>query len=197
MSAVARAVGVAALRGPATVTRGVRGASILAGAHSGLYGRVCRLAARRCASAAAGERPFRVLGLQQVAIGGLDKGKLSALWEGVLGVPKVGTYVSEKENVDEDILLLGSGPLAVELDLMQPIDPNRAPKVHVPPLNHIGLWVDPIEEAVAHLKSRGVRFAPGGIRKGASGHDVVFIHPRGSEAEPLCGEGVLIELVQA
>ena len=202
MSAVAQLT-VAALRGPATLTRAVRGAkgaSILAGAHLALPGRVCRLgtpvAARHCASAAAGF-PFRVLGLQQVAIGGLDKGRLSALWEGVLGVPRVGTYVSERENVDEDILLLGAGPLAVELDLMQPLDPERAPKVHVPPLNHIGLWVDPLDDAVAHLQARGVRFAPGGIRKGASGHDVAFIHPRGSEAEPLCGEGVLLELVQA
>ena len=106
----------------------------------------CRSAARRVlwrasSSIAAASRPWRVLGLQQVAIGGLDKGKLSALWEGVLGVPKVGSYVSEKENVDEDILRLGQGPLSIEIDLMQPLDPSRAPKVHVPPLNHIGLWV--------------------------------------------------------
>ena len=142
-------------------------------------------------------RPFRVLGLQQVAIGGLEKAKLSALWEGCLGVPRVSTYVSEKENVDEDILKLGAGPLAVEIDLMQPLDPERAPKVHVPALNHIGLWVDDIEAAVANLGAKGVRFAPGGIRKGAAGHDVTFIHPRGSDTLPLCGEGVLLELVQA
>jgi len=86
-------------------------------------------------------RQFRVLGLQQVAIGGLDKARLSGLWEGLLGVPKVGHFTSDKENVDEDILLLGRGPTAVELDLMQPIDPGRSPKVHVPPLNHIGIWV--------------------------------------------------------
>ena len=153
--------------------------------------------AHRLCSTAAAQRPFRVLGLQQVAVGGLDKAKLSHLWEGVLGVPKVGSYVSEKENVDEDILQLGTGPLAVEIDLMQPLDPGRAPKVHVPPLNHIGLWVDKLDAAVSHLEGQGVRFAPGGIRKGASGHNVCFIHPKGSEAQPLCGEGILLELVQA
>lgn len=42
-----------------------------------------------------------------------------------------------------------------------------------------------------------MRFTPGGIRKGAGGHDVAFIHPKGDENHPLCGEGVLIELVQA
>ena len=42
-----------------------------------------------------------------------------------------------------------------------------------------------------------MRFAPGGIRKGAAGYDVCFIHPKGNEASPIGGEGVLIELVQA
>ena len=42
-----------------------------------------------------------------------------------------------------------------------------------------------------------MRFAPGGIRKGAAGHDITFIHPKGNEASPIGGEGVLIELVQA
>ena len=47
------------------------------------------------------------------------------------------------------------------------------------------------------LEAQGVRFTPGGIRKGASGHDVCFIHPKGDAANPVGGEGVLIELVQA
>jgi len=142
-------------------------------------------------------KSFRVLGLQQVAIGGLDKSALKALWQGLLGVPQVGTYQSQRENVDEDILRLGAGPLAVEVDLMQPLDASRAPKVHVPPLNHLGLWVDPLRAAVEELEAQGVRFAPGGIRRGAAGHDVAFIHPKGNEEKPLSGEGVLIELVQA
>jgi lactoylglutathione lyase len=143
------------------------------------------------------DRPFRILGLQQVAIGGLDKHALRSLWTDLLGVPTRGSYRSEKENVDEDILLLGHGPTAVELDLMQPIDPEAKPRVHEPALNHIGLWVDDLPAAVAWLEQRGVRFTPGGIRKGAAGHDVCFIHPKGSETAPRGGEGVLIELVQA
>lgn len=144
-------------------------------------------------------RPFQVLGLQQIAIGSLDKSPLSNLWTNIFGVPKIGNYKSEKENVDEDILLLGKkdSPLAVEVDLMMPIDPEKSPKVHVPPLNHIGLWVDDLPAAVTWMESQGVRFTPGGIRKGASGHDVTFIHPKGNENSPIGGEGVLIELVQA
>ncbi len=148
-------------------------------------------------AAASGPRPFRILGLQQIAIGGLSKDRLSNLWVGELGLERVGTYQSEKENVDEDILRLGSGPTAVEVDLMQPIDAAKSPKVHSPQLNHIGLWVDDLPKAVEWMTGRGMRFTPGGIRKGASGHDVCFVHPKGNDAFPLCGEGVLIELVQA
>lgn len=142
-------------------------------------------------------RPFRVLGVQQIAIGALDKSELSDLWTGLFGIAKVGDYVSESENVDEDILQLGSGAHAVEIDLMQPIDPNIAPKVHVPTLNHVGLWIDDLPAAVDWLTEQGMRFTPGGIRRGASGHDVCFIHPKGNESSPKSGVGVLIELVQA
>jgi lactoylglutathione lyase len=138
-------------------------------------------------------RPFRVLGVQQIAIGGPSKAALRRLWGELLGVPAHGTFRSERENVDEDILAVGG----VEIDLMEPIDPAKKPKVHEPPLNHIGLWVDDLPAAVAWLTAQGMRFTPGGIRRGAAGHDVCFIHPRGDEASPLSGEGVLIELVQA
>lgn len=142
-------------------------------------------------------RPFRILGLQQIAVGGKDKAPLRKLWVDVLGLPVTGTYRSEKENVDEDITVLGAGPFRVEVDLMQPVDPAKKPKVDEPPLNHVGLWVDDLAAAVAWLEKQGMRFTPGGIRKGAAGHDVCFLHPKGNEEFPLSGEGVLIELVQA
>jgi lactoylglutathione lyase len=142
-------------------------------------------------------RSFRILGLQQIAIGGLDKARLRRLWVDLFGVPIAGSYRSERENVDEDILALGLGPGKVEIDLMQPLDSARKPAVNEPPLNHIGLWVDDLPAAVEWLSAQGVRFAPGGIRKGGAGYDICFIHPRGNDQFPLCGEGVLIELVQA
>ena len=142
-------------------------------------------------------RPFRVLGVQQIAIGGPSKAALRGLWVDLLGVAAEGSFRSERENVDEDILALGRGAFKVEVDIMQPIDAAKKPAVHDPALNHIGLWVDDLAAAVAWLTAQGMRFTPGGIRKGAAGYDVCFIHPKGNEATPLCGEGVLIELVQA
>ena len=82
-------------------------------------------------------RPFRVLGVQQIAVGAPDKRRLREL------------------------------------------------------------WVDDLPAAVEWLTGRGVRFAPGGIRKGAAGYDVCFVHPKGNDEFPRGGEGVLIELVQA
>jgi len=143
------------------------------------------------------ERPFRVLGLQQIAVGGADKSRLRRFWVETLGLALHGNYRSERENVDEDIASLGRGAARVEVDLMEPVDPAKSPKVHEPALNHVGLWVDDLPAAVAWLTAQGVRFAPGGIRRGASGHDVAFVHPKGNAEAPLSGEGVLVELVQA
>ena len=142
-------------------------------------------------------KPFRILGIQQIAIGGLDKQRLRRLWVDVFGLAVKSRFVSERENVDEDICALGSGATAVEVDLMQPLDPEKKPAVHATPLNHVGLWVDDLPRAVEWMSANGVRFAPGGIRKGAAGHDICFVHPKGNDEFPLGGEGVLIELVQA
>ena len=143
------------------------------------------------------DKPFRILGLQQIAIGGPSKERLRSLWVEIFGLAVKSSFVSERENVDEDICALGTGPTAIEVDLMQPLDPDKRPAVHTTPLNHVGLWVDDLPAAVQWMSAHGVRFAPGGIRKGAAGYDICFIHPKGNEAFPLGGEGVLIELVQA
>ena len=142
-------------------------------------------------------RPFKVLGIQQVAIGGPSKSALRTLWVENFGLELTGSFRSERENVDEDICAIGSGVHKVEVDLMEPIDPNGKPAVHTTPLNHIGLWIDDLPKAVEWLGTNGVRFAPGGIRKGAAGYDICFVHPKSNAEFPVGGEGVLIELVQA
>ena len=142
-------------------------------------------------------RPFKVLGIQQVAIGGTDKQRMKKLWVDMLGLEQTGTFQSERENVDEDILAIGTGAMKVEVDIMQPMDIDKKPSVHATPLNHIGLWIDDLPKAVEWLTANGVRFAPGGIRKGAAGYDITFLHPKSNEEFPIAGEGVLIELVQA
>jgi lactoylglutathione lyase len=142
-------------------------------------------------------RPFQVLGVQQIALGGRDRQALRTLWVDTLGLTPVSSFQSAAENVDEEILSLGVGLGRVEVDLMQPVNATARPVIHEPPLHHVGLWIDALRSAMAWLVMRGVRFAPGGIRRGAAGHEVCFIHPKPSLFFPLSGNGVLIELVQA
>ena len=142
-------------------------------------------------------KPFKILGIQQIAIGGENKDRLRKLCVDLLGFEYKSTFISERENVDEDICAMGQGVHEIEVDLMQPLDLEKKPAVHQTPLNHIGLWVDDLPKAVEWLSAQGLRFAPGGIRQGAAGHDITFVHPKGNAEFPFCGEGVLIELVQA
>ena len=142
-------------------------------------------------------RPFKVLGIQQIAIGAPSKDRLRTLWVDLLGLEVTGHFASERENVDEDICTLGRGPFKVEVDLMQPLDIDKKPAVHTTPLNHVGLWIDDLPQAVTWRTAQGVRFAPGGIRKGAAGFDICFMHPKANDEFPIAGEGVLIEMVQA
>lgn len=143
------------------------------------------------------QRPFSILGIQQIAVGGADKQKLRSFWVDLLGLTVRSTFVSESENVDEDICEMGAGDFVVEVDLMQPLDVNKKPRVDIPALNHVGLWVDDLAAAVDWLVEQGLRFTPGGIRKGAAGYDVCFVHPKGNDEFPLSSQGVLVELVQA
>ena len=106
-----------------------------------------------------------------------SKQRLRALWVDKLGLELTGNFVSERENVDEDICAMGTGANRVEVDLMQPLDPDASPRCSTTPLNHIGLWIDDLPAPSSGSTRTGVRFAPGGIRKGAAGHDITFRAP--------------------
>lgn len=142
-------------------------------------------------------RPFKILGVHHIAIGNAALGRLRHLWGDVLGLSLGSPFTLASENVSGSIARLEAGPYTVEVDLLQPLDADKKPAPHLPPLNHIAFWVDHLPEAVEYLTARGVRFTPGGIRKGAEGREMAFIHPKASEAFPVGGEGVMIELVQA
>ena len=43
------------------------------------------------------DKPFRILGLQQVAIGGPSKKRLRALWVDIFGLSITTTFASERE----------------------------------------------------------------------------------------------------
>lgn len=142
-------------------------------------------------------RPFKILGVHHIAIGNADLGRLRHLWGEMLGLTVGDVFTLPSENVSGSIARLEAGPYTVEVDLLQPLDADKKPAPHLPPLNHIAFWVDHLPEAVEWLTGQGVRFTPGGIRKGAEGREMAFIHPKASAEYPVGGEGVMIELVQA
>jgi hypothetical protein len=80
-----------------------------------------------------GDRPFRILGIQQIALGSTDRAGLNKLWNDIFGLQKDSSHRLEKENVEEDILKVGApkSPFVVEVDLMCPIDPEKSPKVRM------------------------------------------------------------------
>ena len=132
----------------------------------------------------------------QVAIGGSSLSALTELWSTALDAKKIGDFQSASENVSENIMTLGKGPLgATEIALMTSLDSSKKPNPSSPSLNHVGLWVDDLAACHAHMTTNGYVFAPGGIRPGADGHNICFLHPKPKEGKG--GEGVLIELVQA
>jgi lactoylglutathione lyase len=142
-------------------------------------------------------KPFRVLGLQQIANGGLDNCLLRTLWCDIFGPEIKGQPRSAPENIDDDIRTLGLDQQAVELALIQPIDRYGRAGARTTTVNHIGLWVDDLDKAVEWMAVHSVRFAPGGIRKDDAGRDTCFIRAKTSAEFPVAGEGALIELVQA
>lgn len=142
-------------------------------------------------------RPFRILGVHHIAIGNGDLARLRRLWGDVLGLSLGEAFSLPTENVVGSIARLEAGPYTVEVDLLQPLDADKKPAPHLPPLNHVAFWVDKLPAAFAWLSAQGVRFTPGGIRTGAEGREMAFIHPKASEDFPIGGEGVMIELVQA
>jgi hypothetical protein len=75
-------------------------------------------------------RPFCILGVQQIAIGCAERAPLNRLWVDIFGLTPAHTGITiASENVTEDILKVGRGASAVEVDLMTPIDPEKSPKV--------------------------------------------------------------------
>ena len=105
-------------------------------------------------------RPFQILGIQQIAVGAADKHRLRTFWIDLLGLEYHKTFISETENVDEDICIIGSGDFAVEVDLMEPLDNTVKPRVDLPALNHVGLWVDDLSAAAPWRIPPGVKRKP-------------------------------------
>lgn len=109
------------------------------------------------------------------------------VFRALLGENTTGRESVPSEEVD--IAFFGTGPGRVELlEGHGPSSPvSRFVARRGPGLHHVCFSVPDLPAAIARLAESGVHPIPPGIRRGAGGSEVAFLHPRD------CG-GVLVEL---
>jgi len=111
-------------------------------------------------------------------------------FEAVLGVNPAGQESVPAEDVE--VVFFGHGPGRIEL--LQPGSPDspiaRFLEKRGQGLHHVCLSVPDLDEALARLAGSEIHPIAPGVRTGAGGRPVAFLHPRD------CG-GVLLELVEA
>ena len=112
------------------------------------------------------------------------------LWRGILGELPAGREEVEEEAVR--VAFFGEG--AGRIELLEPTDPDSAVARHLerrgPGVHHVCLRVEELEAAVERATRAGAELIPPGVRQGAGGHRVAFLHPRTTG-------GVLLELSEA
>lgn len=112
------------------------------------------------------------------------------LYEALLGAPPSGRETVESEGVR--VAFFGTG--AGRVELLEPTAPDtpvaRFLERRGPGLHHVCLEVADLDSALAGAAARGAEPLPPGIRVGAGGRRVAFLHPRSAG-------GVLLELVEA
>lgn len=107
----------------------------------------------------------------------------------------LGQNPSGEETVPSEgvrVAFFGRAPGRVEL--LEPTGPDspvaRFLERHGPGMHHLCVSVGDLDAALGRLAESGIEPIPPGVRDGAGGHRVAFLHPRDTG-------GVLLELSQA
>ncbi len=112
------------------------------------------------------------------------------LWSRILGRDPSGREEVESEGVRVAFFGEGSG----RVELLEPTEPDSPVARHLdrrgPGVHHVCLRVPDLEAALERAKREGAEAIPPGVREGAGGHRVAFLHP-GTTG------GVLLELSEA
>ncbi len=111
------------------------------------------------------------------------------LFQAMLGENPAGRETVPSEEVEVVFFGLGAG----RIELLEPVGPDspisRFLERRGQGIHHVCLQVPDLETTLTRLAGSGIRPVPPGIRTGAGGLPVAFLHPRD------CG-GVLLELVE-
>lgn len=127
--------------------------------------------------------------IDQIAIAVEDLDAALAFYERAFGLVPRSREVIASDGVEEAMLEVGG----VCIQLLQATRDDspiaRYLATHGPGLHHLGFGVAAIDDALDHLRDEQVRLIDEVPRTGGGGHQVAFVHPKGTG-------GVLIELVQ-
>lgn len=122
-----------------------------------------------------------------IAVANLDE--TVKFYSEMLGMKVAKTETHAEQKVKVAFLPVGD----TELELLEPTDPESAIAKHIKNkgegIQHIAFKVENVEQAVADLKAKGMRFVDEKPRIGAGNTKIVFLHPKNTY-------GVLVELVQ-
>lgn len=117
-----------------------------------------------------------------------------SLAEAIRAYRTLGFEVAETHDVPSEQVRTAFLPIGESrLELLEPTDPSSTIARFLERragLHHVCVLVDDLEQALAELKSRGVRLIDETPRSGAGGSRVAFVHPKSAG-------GVLIELKEA
>ena len=122
------------------------------------------------------QRPFKILGLMEVAFAGMKKEEINWFWKDIMGLTYIRETKFEVQNLQEHIYSSGTLNSRLEIDLISTIKEMEGKNQVTSPFNHIGLWVDDLLKFVNYLKLKNINTI-GGINKSPEGYDVVFINP--------------------
>lgn len=126
--------------------------------------------------------------IDQIAIAVDDLDDALAFYERAFGLRPSQRHVAEADGVEEAMLYVGD----VAIQLLAPLHADspvgRFLAKRGPGLHHLGFAVASVPDALAHLNEEGVELIDDEPRIGAGGHEIAFVHPRGTN-------GVLVELV--
>lgn len=126
--------------------------------------------------------------VDQIAIAVTDLDEALAFYERAFGLTPVSREVVESDGVEEAMIDVGG----VYLQLLQATRDDSPIARYLarngPGLHHVGFGVRSVAAALDHLRDEGVALVDERPRPGGGGHEVAFVHPRGTG-------GVLVELV--
>lgn len=134
--------------------------------------------------------PFKVLGIEHVALAVKDTDAPSSLFGSLLGIEHTSSEEIVDQKVVTDIFDTGHGKIELlgALSDDSPISnflANRGEGVH-----HIAFKVDKLLPALDYLKNKGIQLIDESPRVGAEGLLIAFLHPKSTH-------GVLVELCQS